>query len=125
METLIPSPELNVSLTSHEAGSLNWFPGLRQARFSEIRRKIRACRSWADIGGFATEMVMEFPEIWGLEWQSGSLAIISNSVGLDRTFSAMETGGGGGDIGFRRPAVRAELNLVKPLTEAAVVAEGW
>ena len=38
---------------------------------------------------------------------SGSLAIISKSVGLDRVLS------GGGDIGFRRPAVSAELNFVK------------
>lgn len=38
---------------------------------------------------------------------SGSLAIISKSVGLDRVLS------GGGDIGFNRPAVRAELNLEK------------
>lgn len=36
---------------------------------------------------------------------SGSLAIISNKVGLDR--------GGGGDIGFNSPAVRAELKFVK------------
>lgn len=35
---------------------------------------------------------------------SGSVAIISKRVGLDR---------GGGDIGLRRPAVSAELNLVK------------
>lgn len=46
---------------------------------------------------------------WFLGCISGSLAIISKSVGLDRVLS----GGGGGDIGFRRPAVRAELNLVK------------
>uniref|UniRef100_A0A2N9GUD1 Uncharacterized protein n=1 Tax=Fagus sylvatica TaxID=28930 RepID=A0A2N9GUD1_FAGSY len=39
----------------------------------------------------------------------GSLAIISNRVGLDRVLSC----GGGGDIGFRSPAVSAELNLVK------------
>lgn len=38
---------------------------------------------------------------------SGSLAIISKSVGLDRVLS------GGGDIGFRSPAVKAELNLLK------------
>lgn len=38
---------------------------------------------------------------------SGSLAIISKRVGLDRVLS------GGGDIGFKRPAVRAELNLLK------------
>lgn len=37
--------------------------------------------------------------------QSGSLAIISKRVGLERA--------GGGDIGLRRPAVRTELNLVK------------
>jgi hypothetical protein len=43
---------------------------------------------------------------------SASLAIISNSVGLDRVLSCI-AGGGGGDIGFRRPAVKAELNLVK------------
>ena len=43
-------------------------------------------------------------------WMSGSLAIISKRVGLDR---ALSTVGGGGDIGLRRPAVRAELNLVK------------
>lgn len=42
--------------------------------------------------------------------QSGSLAIISKRVGLDRLLSAM---GGGGDIGFKSPAVRAELKLVK------------
>lgn len=39
-----------------------------------------------------------------LGWQSGSLAIISKRVGLER---------GGGDIGLRSPAVRAELNLLK------------
>lgn len=51
--------------------------------------------------------------------QSGSLAIISKRVGLDRV--------GGGDIGLSRPAVRAELNFVKevgkespPLTAADV-----
>lgn len=38
--------------------------------------------------------------------QSGSLDIISNKVGLDRAW-------GGGDIGLRSPAVRAELKLVK------------
>lgn len=49
--------------------------------------------------------------IWVLEWWvSGSLAIISNRVGLDRVTLS---GGGGGDIGFRSPAVRAELNLLK------------
>lgn len=37
---------------------------------------------------------------------SGSEAIISKRVGLERVW-------GGGDIGLRRPAVRAELNLVK------------
>lgn len=53
--------------------------------------------------------------IWAWFWVrflgllSGSLAIISKRVGLDRVLSV----GGGGDIGFRRPAVRAELNLVK------------
>lgn len=35
--------------------------------------------------------------------QSGSLAIISKRVGLER---------GGGDIGFNNPAVKAELNLL-------------
>lgn len=40
---------------------------------------------------------------------SGSLAIISKRVGLDRVLS----GGGGGDIGFKSPAESAELNLVK------------
>lgn len=39
--------------------------------------------------------------------ESGSFAIISNRVGLDRVLS------GGGDIGFSSPAVRAELNFVK------------
>ena len=43
----------------------------------------------------------------GRWWTSGSLAIISKRVGLDRVLS------GGGDIGFKRPAVRAELNLEK------------
>lgn len=33
--------------------------------------------------------------------------MISKRVGLDRVLS------GGGDIGFKRPAVRAELNLEK------------
>lgn len=42
--------------------------------------------------------------------QSGSLAIISKRVGLDRVLSEV---GGGGDIGFKSPAVRAELKLVK------------
>lgn len=41
--------------------------------------------------------------------ESGSLAIISKRVGLDRVLSE----GGGGDIGLSRPAVRAELKLVK------------
>lgn len=41
---------------------------------------------------------------------SGSLAIISKRVGLDRVLSEV---GGGGDIGFKSPAVRAELKLVK------------
>lgn len=45
--------------------------------------------------------------IWFLGCISGSLAIISKSVGLDRGLS------GGGDIGFRRPAVSAVLNFVK------------
>lgn len=39
--------------------------------------------------------------------ESGSFAIISKRVGLDRVLS------GGGDIGFSRPAVRAELNFEK------------
>lgn len=42
--------------------------------------------------------------------ESGSLAIISKRVGLDRVLSLV---GGGGDIGFKSPAVRAELKLVK------------
>lgn len=41
--------------------------------------------------------------------QSGSLAIISKRVGLERVLST----GGGGDIGLRSPAVSAELNLLK------------
>lgn len=41
---------------------------------------------------------------------SVSLDIISNSVGLDRVLSC---NGGGGDIGLRRPAVSAELNLLR------------
>lgn len=45
---------------------------------------------------------------------SGSLAIISNKVGLDR---------GGGDIGFNSPAVRAELNFVK--LEVKELREVW
>lgn len=34
-------------------------------------------------------------------------------MGLDRILSEGDCGGGGGDNGFNRPAVRAELNLVK------------
>lgn len=46
---------------------------------------------------------------------SGSLAIISKRVGLDRAFSGGEApAAGGGDIGFRRPAVSIELNFVNP-----------
>lgn len=42
--------------------------------------------------------------------QSGSLAIISKRVGLDRDLSPV---GGGGDMGFKSPAVRAELKFEK------------
>lgn len=45
---------------------------------------------------------------------SGSLAIISIKVGLDR---------GGGDIGFNSPAVSAELNFVK--LEVKELREVW
>lgn len=51
----------------------------------------------------------------GLITQSGSLAIISNRVGLDRV--------GGGDIGLRRPAVRTELNLVREEGKGSCAAE--
>lgn len=51
-----------------------------------------------------------------------SLAIISKREGLDRVLSEE----GGGDIGLRRPAVRAELNLVKDelKEESMAVEEG-
>lgn len=42
--------------------------------------------------------------------ESGSFAIISKRVGLDRV-NLSELGGG--DIGLRRPAVKAELNFEK------------
>lgn len=48
--------------------------------------------------------------IVGLGIHSGSFAIISKRVGLERVLSIE---GGGGDIGLRSPAVRAELNLLK------------
>lgn len=41
---------------------------------------------------------------------SGSFAIISKRVGLERVLLSIE---GGGDIGFKSPAVSAELNLLK------------
>lgn len=47
--------------------------------------------------------------IWGLGLQSGSLAIISKRVRIDLVLSI----DGGGELGFNRPAVRAELNLLK------------
>lgn len=40
--------------------------------------------------------------------ESGSFAIISKRVGLDRVNLSEE---GGGDMGFKSPAVRAELNF--------------
>lgn len=97
-----------MSLMSLEVGSLNWFPGLRLDRISEIRCIVRACPSG---GGLWTITAAFWGAIWVLGWWiSGSLAIISKRVGLDRVnFS----GGGGGDIGFNSPAVRAELNFVK------------
>lgn len=55
-----------------------------------------------------------------LGWQSGSLAIISKRVGLVRVLST----GGGGDIGLRSPAVRAELNLLKDEGNASWVTAG-
>lgn len=53
--------------------------------------------------------VVETTTFGGGILESGSFAIISKRVGLDRVLSIW----GGGDIGFRRPAVRAELNFVK------------
>lgn len=97
-----------MSLMSLEVGSLNWFPGLRLDRISEIRCIVRACPSG---GGLGTNTAAFWGAIWALGWWiSGSLAIISKRVGLDRVAFS---GGGGGDIGFNSPAVRAELNLVK------------
>lgn len=43
-----------------------------------------------------------------LDWQSGSLAIISKGVGPEWVLSAK----GGSDIGLRRPVVNEELNLL-------------
>lgn len=115
-----------MSLTSLEFGSLNWFPGLRDERVSEILCIVRACLSiWWSWGGleFRTAALW-WGGIWVLVWISGSLAIISKRVGLDRVILS---GGGGGDIGLSNPAVSAELNLEKlegneswPLIEVAV-----
>lgn len=54
--------------------------------------------------------------------KSGSLAIISKRVGLERDLSFSV--GGGGDIGLRRPAVRAELKLVRLDGKGSVEFEG-
>ena len=56
---------------------------------------------------------LTLPLVWlflGCCCKSGSLAIISNRVGLDLGLLLFS---GGGDIGFNKPAVSAELNLVK------------
>lgn len=62
---------------------------------------------WSEEAAAAAVTAVGGMWVVGLWWTSGSLAIISKSVGLDRVLS------GGGDIGFKRPAVRAELNLEK------------
>lgn len=68
---------------------------------------------WAEATPFGT-----IPTALG--WQSGSLAIISKRVGLERVLSTA----GGGEIGLRRPAERAELNLLKEDGKASRFAAG-
>lgn len=66
----MPSLELKVSFMSLEVESLNWFPGLRVDKISEIRCIVRACWSWGEIWGscgLGTGTTAFWGGIWVLE----------------------------------------------------------